>query len=289
MSIKSVGLVVNRSKVKAVQFALEVIAYLTERDVEVVVDSDSAPSIGREDLAVDEEGLRRVELIITLGGDGTILSASHIVAPHGIPILGIHMGHFGFISEAHPRDLLPNLDRLLDEPLQVEERMMVRGEVVRNGEAVFTAVGLNDIVINKGAMARMLNLHTEFGGNYVATYPADGVIVATPTGSTAYALSAGGPLVESTVQALLFVPICAHTLAARPIVIPATETVSVTIESDGGEVLFIADSYRVYPLATHDRVEVRRAEYTTRIVKLGGASFYRKVRERLLWGERLNA
>lgn len=288
MSIKTVGLIVNRSKWETLSFAHEVIAWLTERDAEVRVDRESAPLLGRDDLACDADDLCGVDLLITLGGDGTILKASHIAAPHGIPILGVHMGQFGFITEAHPDDLFPHLDALLEGQMRVEERMMVRGEVVRNGEIVYRAVGLNDIVLNKGAMTRMLRLRTSFGGDFVATYPADGVVVATPTGSTAYALSAGGPLVEPTVQALLVVPICPHTLAARPLVIPAEETVSISIESDGGEVLFAADSHSVFPLTSEDRVDVRRAEYPTRIVTFGHASFYRKVRRRLLWGERVN-
>jgi NAD+ kinase len=135
----------------------------------------------------------------------------------------------------------------------------------------------------------MLSLPTSFGGDLIATYQADGLVVATPTGSTAYALSAGGPLIEPTVRALLVVPICPHTLSARPLVIPADETVSVTIESDGGEVLFSADGAFEFPLIQGDRVDVRRADYCVRIIKLGQSGFYRKVRKRLLWAERLNA
>jgi len=289
LAVKSVGLFVNPSKWEALQFAHEVIAWLTERDTEVRVHREAASRLGRDDIACDDAGLCGVDLVITLGGDGTILNASHIAAPHGIPILGVHMGQFGFIAEAHPDDLFLHLDELLEGKMRVEERMMVRGEVLRNGVVVYSAVGLNDIVLNKGATARMLRLRTTFGSDLVATYPADGVVVASPTGSTAYALSAGGPLVEPAVQALLVVPICPHTLAARPLVIPAEETVSITIESDGGEVLFAADSHSVFPLKSEDRVDIRRAEYTTRIVTFGPTSFYRKVRNRLLWGERLNA
>ncbi len=289
MTIQSVGLIVNRSKWRALQFAQEVIAHLTESGVEVRIDRESAPLIGRDDLACDEAELCGVQMLITLGGDGTILHASHIAAPLGIPILGVHMGRFGFIAEAHPDDLIPNLFALLQGEFETEHRMMVYGEVVRNGEVVFSGDGLNDVVVSKGAMARMLRLETSFGNEHITTYPADGVIVATPTGSTAYSLSAGGPLVDPTVQALLVVPICPHTLAARPLLIPSTETVSFHVETDGGDVLFIADSYRIFPLADGDIVRVRRADHTTVLVKLGRASFYRKIRERLLWGERLNA
>lgn len=289
MSIQSVGLIVNRSKWRALQFAQEVTAYLTERDVEVRVDRESAALMGRDDLACGDEELCRVQMLMTLGGDGTILLASHIAAPLGIPILGVHMGRFGFIAEAHPDDLIPSLDPLLDGQFETEDRMMVHGEVVRGGETVFAGFGLNDVVVSKGASARMLRIETRLGGEQLATYPADGVIVATPTGSTAYSLSAGGPIVDPTIQALLVVPICPHTLAARPLVIPAGQTITFNIETDGGDVLCIADSYKVFPLADGDTVRVRRSEHVARLVKLGAATFYRKIRDRLLWGERLNA
>jgi NAD+ kinase len=286
--LKRVGLMVNGSKWEALQFASEVIAWLTERDVEVLIDPDAGPALGRDDIVWDTDTFGGLELLLTLGGDGTILAASHIAAPLGIPILGVHMGRFGFITETHPDELFARLDVMLETGPHVEERMMVQGDVLRDGKVVFSAVGLNEVVMNKGTMARTLHLRTSIGGDFVATYPADGVIVSTPTGSTAYALSAGGPLVEPTVQALLVVPIAPHTLAARPITIPPEETVSVMIESDGGEALFTADSCQIFPLVTGDQIDVRRADYTTRIVTFGKSSFYGKFRKRLLWGERLN-
>ncbi len=288
MSIRTVGLIVNNSKWEALSFAPEVLAWLTEREVEVRLDPGSAPLLGREDLIFEEADPSGIDLFVTLGGDGTILSASHIAAPHGIPILGVHMGQFGFIAETHPNTLFSHLEEVLEGNLRVEERMMVQGRVFREGEVVHSAVGLNDIVLSRAAASRMPNLHMAFAGESFVTYPADGVVVATPTGSTAYSLSAGGPLVEPTVQALLVVPICAHTLAARPLIVPADEVISFHIETDSGDLLFTADIIRPCPLQVGDRVEVRRAEFSTRIVTLQPTSFYRKIRKRLLWGERLN-
>lgn len=284
-----VGIYVNSSKLDAVQFAHETLAWLTERDVEPVINSESARLMGRDDLAGDDDAMRTCDFLITLGGDGTILTASRIAAPAQVPILGIHMGHFGFIAEGHPSNLFTHLDDLLDGRMKVEERIMVRGKVHRSGSVVYEAVGLNDIVVTKGTQTRMLILHTEFAGGHTAMYQADGVIIATPTGSTAYALSAGGPLVEPTVQALLVIPICPHTLSARPLVIPATESVSVTVDSGGDDVIFSADGVHRFEVESGDRVEVSRAEYTTRLITLGPSSFYAKVRKRLLWAERLNA
>ena len=289
MALRKIGLLVNRSKPHAIQFAGEVIAWLTERDVTVFVDEDSAFLLGRDDLACSKSDLSQSELIITLGGDGTILEAAHFAAPTGTPILGVHMGRFGFITECHPNDLLSRIDAVLEGEYTIENRMMVHADIIRDGEVVYSTFGLNDIVINRGATARMLHLLTSFGDEVMTAYPADGLIIATPTGSTAYALSAGGPLVEPTVQVLIVVPICPHTLAARPIIIPSTESISVTIETEGGEILCVADSMEVYPLFSGDKVEIRKSDHTTRIVRLGHSNFYRKVRQRLLWGERLNA
>jgi NAD+ kinase len=227
-----------------------------------------------------------VDLIITLGGDGTILAAARVAAPNGIPILGVHMGHFGFIAEIDPGELLDQLDKILAGPPDVQDRMMVRGAVMHGDREVHGAVGLNEVVVNKGARTRMLHFRISLGDEFMTTYHADGVVVATPTGSTAYALSAGGPLIEPTVRALLVAPICPHTLAARPLIIPATETVELAVESDAGEVLFMADSDCVAPLAPGDRVVVRCADYSARFVTLHRDSFYRKVRTRLLWGGR---
>lgn len=288
MAVHCVGLVVNTSKREALDYARQVIAWLDGRGVSVRVDERGAAALCRNDLAADSSLMVATDLIITLGGDGTILAASHMAAPAGIPILGVHMGRFGFIAETDPEDLPNHLDHILAGNVAVQERTMVRGTVIRGTERIHSAAGLNDIVISKGARARMLHFQIAFGDETVATYPADGVVVSTPTGSTAYALSAGGPLLEPTVQALLVVPICPHTLAARSLVVPPEEVLRFQIESDEGEVLFIADSDRVVPLHTGDQVEISRAEFSARIVTLHRATFYRKIRDRLLWGGRIS-
>lgn len=289
MACSKVGILVNSARPEALEFSRQVVTWLAERGASVCVEAEAAEYIGCREAACSEAELAATDLIITLGGDGTILKASHVAAPRGVPILGVHMGHFGFIAETHPGDLLPHLDEVLAGNVSIEERMMLRGDVTRAGRVVFSAIGLNDVVLTQGTVARMMLLETWFGGEEIATYAADGVIVATPTGSTAYALSAGGPLVEPTVQALLVVPICPHTLSARPLVIPCDETVSVTLRFERGQALFSADGGPAFPLEPGDRVDVHRAEFSTRLVTLGHASFYRKVRNRLLWAERLNA
>jgi len=283
MQLRHVTLVLNSSRPQVTETARLVERQLSAAGVEVTrVEAMRSDACGPESIAA------QTDLCITLGGDGTILGASRRAGPLGVPILGVHMGRFGFIAEVHPDCLSERLEDLLAGRYTVQERVMVHGDVMRGGERIHEAYGLNDVVISRGAMTRMLQLTTTIGQGPSMDYVADGVIVATPTGSTAYALSAGGPLMDPTVRALLVVPICPHTLAARPIVVPDTEEVRFVVGSDGGEVRFTADSSSVFSLLGGDTVVVRMSEYTTRLVVFQPASFYAKVHERLLWGERVN-
>jgi NAD+ kinase len=284
----TVGLYVNTGKPEAVAYGTSVAAMLRRRGLRLCADAATASALGLSALEADACRLAQADIIVTLGGDGTILAAAALAAPLGIPILGVHMGQFGFIAEAHPDSLEQHLEAFLDGRAHIEERMMLNCEVVREGVRVAAAESLNDVVLTKGSMTRMLRMSTAFGDHPPMEFPADGVVVATPTGSTAYALSAGGPLVEPTVHALVVVPICAHTLAARPLVTPADMDVGITVLQASGEVVLSADSLEVCRLTAGDRVLVRRSAFTTRIVSCGGPSFYGKVRRRLLWGERLN-
>ena len=284
---RSVGLVVHPSRPEAMAFAIEVIAWLEARGIKALLDAGTALKLNRPTLTCSPEGWQSVAFIVTLGGDGTILTAARMAAPCGTPILGVHMGRFGFIAETHPKDLYPHLEEILDGKMQIEERIMLRADLLRNGETLHTGVGLNDVLVKSG-MSHMLHLKIEFGGAPFASYPADGILVATPTGSTAYALSAGGPLVVPTVQALLVVPICPHTLSARPMIVPAAETIAIEIETETEDVICAIDGVEPLPLQQGDRIEVRRAEYVTRLIVLDHATFYGKVRARYLYGERLN-
>lgn len=284
---RTVGLVVHRSRPEALAFAVEVIAWLEARGIAVLLDAETAQKLKRPTLTCAPDGWQSVAFIITLGGDGTILTAARMASPCGTPILGVHMGRFGFISETHPNDLYPHLEEILDGKMQIEERIMIRAEIQRQGKTLHTGVGLNEVLVKSG-MSHMLHLKTEFGGATFASYPADGIIVATPTGSTAYALSAGGPLVVPTVEALLVVPICPHTLSARPMIVPATETIAIEIESETQDVICAIDGVEPLPIQQGDRIEMRQADYKTRLIVLDHATFYGKVRARYLYGERLN-
>lgn len=285
--MQRVGIMVHRIKREAWEFAAEVITWLNARDVEVSLDVESAQRLNRLDLSCCDTEWTSVDFVISLGGDGTILTAAHMASPNGIPILGVHMGRFGFMAATVPKDLFGCLERLLAGHMEVEERLMVQVEVWRGNDCVYREVGLNEILV-RGSHSNLLNFQTFLRDAPFADFPADGVIISTPTGSTGYSLSAGGPIVGPTVQALIITALCPHTLSARPLLVPCDEIIQVQVDADGGDALCLVDNIHPFVLLDGDRVLVRRANYDTRLIVLDHKAFYRKVRDRYRYGERLN-
>ena len=222
--MQRVGIIVHRAKREAWEFAAEVIAWLNTRNIVVALDTELASRLERPDLACCDSEWAAVDFVVSLGGDGTILTAAHMAAPNGIPILGVHMGRFGFMAATVPENLYGCLERILGGDMEVEERLMVQVEVWRRAECVYREVGLNEILV-RGTHSNLLNFQTFLRDALFAEFPADGVIVATPTGSTGYSLSAGGPIVGPTVQALVITALCPHTLSARPLLVPCDELI----------------------------------------------------------------
>lgn len=278
---------VHRTKPEAIEFARSVVGWLEERDISVLLDQEDAKRLGLLSHIGTKEEWNLARLLITLGGDGTILTAARRAAPNGIPILGVHLGRFGFIAETHPEEVFPYLETILQGDMVIEDRLMIKATIERNGACFHSGYGLNDVIV-KSKMSRLVNLKTRFGNAHFATFPADGIVVATPTGSTGYALSAGGPLIEPNVQALVFVPVCPHTLSARPMILPASERIEIEVEVDGDDVVFAIDGVEPVSLETGDTIVIERSEYKTRLIMLDQTTFYTKVRNRYLYGERIN-
>ena len=284
---RTVGIIAHRTKAEAQAFAAEVIAWLTARNITVQVDAYTAQHLNLPALACGDAEMQAVEFIITLGGDGTILLAARIAAPCNIPILSVHMGNFGFIAETIPPDLFFHLEAVLRGEMRIAERMMAQVEIRRGSEIVYSEIGLNEVVVKSG-LSHLLRLKTHIAGMLFATYLADGLIIATPTGSTAYALSAGGPLVHPDIEAFVIVPNNPHTLSARPLVIPCDAEIEVEAETTGGEIICAVDSAEPFILQSGDIVCVRRAACSARLISFDPAGFYRKVRNRYLYGERIS-
>lgn len=232
------------------------------------------------------DDLSELDLLLTLGGDGTLLRGARQVARYGTPVLGVNFGHVGFLTSAPPEELVASLDRALSGEIWLDERMTldVRAESP-DGTARGEFRALNDAVLHKGGVARMIRLAVHANGEEVGTYSADGIILATPTGSTAYSLSAGGPIVSPSVDCIVATPICPHTLAVRPLVLPASETVSVEVLTPSGELLLTIDGQEDAQLAPGDRVVVRRSALPVRLVRFPGQTFFSTLRRKLGWGD----
>lgn len=286
--IRRVGLIVHTDKPDALRFTRQAVAWLQEEGLQVLLEAEIAQSLQLVECQCTEQDLGESDLLLALGGDGTILRASHIAASRQIPILGVHLGRFGFIAQVRPADLRTAIARVKAGDYHMEQRLMVRAVAYREGQPLCSALALNDVVVTKGAVARMITLQTFVNDTFLATYSADGLVVATPTGSTAYSLSAGGAIVDPTCEVLLLTPICAHTLSARPLVLPAEKQVKVVVTADDSDFHLQADGGETVSLRSGDAVHISRAAERTHLIVFDPDEFYTKLRDRLLWGERVN-
>jgi NAD+ kinase len=226
------------------------------------------------------------ELIVVMGGDGTILSVARHYGAQGLPIFGVNVGGLGFLTEISLDELYRCMEEhVLTGALEVEERLVLTAALFRQGEAIWQENVLNDAVINKGALARIAELTTWIDEEYLTTYRADGLIVATPTGSTAYTLSAGGPIVYPTLRHIILLPICPHTLSNRPIILPEAVTVAVTLDEKAQDLYLTLDGQVGQALRPGDRMEIKTAPYNLKLVKSPHRSHFEVLRTKLGWGE----
>lgn len=285
-SLRRVGLLAARHKRGIAQTVRELAEWLAGRGIGAVLAADEAEALGVPHLGVPPDRLiEGSDLLISLGGDGTLLKAARLGAPRGIPILGVNLGGFGFLAAVPRQGMIDCLEEIMGGRLQVQARLMLQASVIRRGEEVARFHGLNDIVVGKGAFSRLFRLTTAVSGEPVSDLPADGMIVATPTGSTGYALSAGGPAVDPEARVIIIAPICPHTLSARTLVVPAGRTVEISLPDPRGEEAFLtADGQEGFPLLAGDRVEVREAPFSALLVLRATDSFYAKLRGKLGWG-----
>lgn len=284
--IKTVGLYVNTRKPAPVEAAGHLLSWLRERGVEPVITADVAQWIrGEEGSGLDE--VLDTDLVVVLGGDGTVLSAARGLAHLGTPMLNVRFGSFGFMAEVEPEDTEAALTRVLAGDYGLERRPMLRATRLTEGETTEDHVAMNDVSLVRGGSPRLVKLDAAINGEPLATYSGDGVIVATATGSTAYSLAAGGPIVHPTLDALLLTPICPHALHFRPLLIPGDASLTLRIAEFSGEAKASVDGQVTFPLLFGDVLTISRSEHTAHFITLGETSFYQKVRTRLRWGERL--
>lgn len=287
MQFGSVGLMANLGKSGVESLVRDVCDWFTGKGIKVFTLNELAERLccGVRGASL-EEMAEKIDCLLVLGGDGTILNSSRAVASSGVPVLGINLGHLGFLSEIDVPDIQSGLESILKGDYHIEERMMIEATVLRGGREIERYMGLNDAVITKGAFARLIFLQTRVDGEQVGTYPADGIIVSTPTGSTAYSLSAGGPVVTPELDLMLVTPICPHALWARPIVISSRCEVEVELLSDKGEVMLTIDGQHGLSLVKNDVVRITRAPYRVRFIRLKTRNFFRVLKQKLREGDR---
>lgn len=285
-----IGMLVNPARFAANPQAPHLLAgalrVLDERGAVVRMNEAGAALAHRPDLAAPDASLvEDGDLLVVFGGDGTILSAARLSAGR-VPILGVNMGGLGFLAEVSLNDLPSAIERITAGASLIDERAMLSAEISNRGSVRLERLALNDMVVAKTGVARLVHVATWVNGEHLSTYPADGVIVATPTGSTAYSLSAGGPIVHPQVDVIVVTPICPHTLTARPVVVSGTATVAVEALETGEDVRLSVDGQESFPLHPGERVIIRQAAARARLVRLRAPSFYSILRTKLAWGER---
>ncbi|MGH7821762.1 MAG: NAD(+)/NADH kinase [Candidatus Binatia bacterium] len=286
-SVRTVGIVAKRNRRRALALAREVSRWLERRGKKVLFDADTAGSLGRADGIGKREMMEHADLVVVLGGDGTFLSIARMAGRREVPILGANLGGLGFLTDVRPEAIFETLPAALAGKCPIERRTILEARVLRNGRTVRRFQALNDVVINKGALARIIELETSVDGEPLTSFRADGLILATPTGSTAYSLSAGGPVVEPSIGVLLVSPICPHTLTNRPMVLPDDSRVRVALRGpdERQEVVLTIDGQEGMPLESGDVVEVRRSRNRVSLVRSPTQTFFALLRTKLRWGE----
>lgn len=279
--MKTVGMVLNPTLGDRVAVAArELQTYLERKGLKVLLLDEHAPLVGEN--GVSKELLRDIcDCIFALGGDGTLLSTVQIVAPSEIPVLGINLGGLGFLSELGPEELYPGLERILAGDFRLEQRLLLRGKVERSDKAVKEVVCLNDCVVGRGALSRPCRLEVRVDGYSAMRFNGDGIIVSTPTGSTAYSFSAGGPVVEPVVAAIVLTPICPHSFMVRPMVLNASATVKVLLETSVAGVNLTVDGQESIPLIAGDKVVIDRYPRQLKLIRVAERSFFCVLREKL--------
>jgi NAD+ kinase len=286
--IRSVGIVFKTQPRRAARILRQLTAWLDRHEIERFLDLQTAALMGHGAAGMDRETLAaRSDVIVVVGGDGTLLSVAREIGPSRTPILGVNLGSLGFLTEVRLEELLPAMQTVVSGRYRVASRMRLRVEIVRAGMVIARHDVLNDVVINKSALARILDIHVEVDGGFMTVFKSDGLIVSTPTGSTAYSLSAGGPIVDPSVGAIILCPICPHTLTNRPVVAPDRSVVEVGLDHNHGNVYVTIDGQVGSPFLPGDRIRIRKSRHPVRLVELPQKDYFSVLRQKLKWGGRV--
>jgi len=290
--MKRIGIIAKQNKPETIPIARNLVEWFRPKKIEVYMEEGMVkqfhpPLVGPHLNSIEREDIpKKVEMIIVLGGDGTLLSVARLMGNHDVPILGVNLGGLGFLTEITLEELYRVLEKVVQGDFITDERVVLNASVIRRGERMAEFIVLNDAVINKGALARIIDLETTINGEYLTTFKSDGLILSTPTGSTAYNLSAGGPIVYPSLHCIIITPICPHTLTNRPIVIPDDVEIRAMLKTKQQEVILTLDGQQGFTLEFEDVVEVKKAEGHIFLIKSPYRHYFEVLREKLKWGER---
>jgi len=284
MKIKKVGIVANVEKENIAEFARALKTWLEGQKIKVVLEANIAAAIGKNGGFKVADLADHVDLIAVLGGDGTLLRTARYVADRNVPIVGINMGTFGYLTEVNLNETYAALELILKGDFLTEKRMMLDVKVHRGNKVIGSGIVLNDVVINRGNLSRIVELEISVDNQYLTTYKSDGLIVSTPTGSTAYSLSAGGPIVFPGKDLIIINPICPHTLSNRPIIFPENADLQITLWSKESGATVTLDGQESYRINAGDNMTIRKSKYVTRLVLSPHRGYAEILRSKLGWG-----
>ena len=281
---KKIGVFCKPKAPSATDILGRLIPWLRKQNYHIFLDTGTAAIINETSSYEKREISQQADLLIVLGGDGTLLSVAQAAHPHNIPILAVNLGSLGFLAEISIDELYPTLENILAGKFEIENRMLLNACIWRNGEKVEDHNVLNDVVINKGVVARVINLQVLVNGQYMTSYRADGLIIATPTGSTAYSLSAGGPIIHPSMHTLVLSPICPFTLTNRSILIPDQSVIQVKLAAEYDDVRVTLDGQEGYDMRAGDILEIKKTKTSFQLIRGPNKNYYQILRDKLHWG-----
>ena len=282
--MRKIGVLCKPKAPSGVATLNKLIPWLQKRNYQVFMDKETAALINETSSHGKEEISQQADLLIVLGGDGTLLGVARSAHPYNVPILAVNLGSLGFLAEISLNQLYPVLENVLSGKFDVERRMLLNACIWRNGKKVEDHNVLNDVVINKGVVARVINLQVLVNGQYMTSYRADGLIIATPTGSTAYSLSAGGPIIHPSMHTLVLSPICPFTLTNRSILIPDHSIIQVKLVAEYEDVRITLDGQEGYDMRAGDILEIKKTKTTLQLIRGPNKNYYQILRDKLHWG-----
>lgn len=282
----NIGIIGKNSIENTFDIARELCTWFEGKGVNVYVEKEIGDKIDCSNSVPAEEIPPMVDVILVFGGDGTFLGVARLACKYGTPILGINLGGLGFLTEITVEEIYPMMERIMNGEYEIEDRQMLRTSIHRENAKIGNYEVLNDVVINKEAVARIIDLGIYIDGNHVTTYKADGIILSTPTGSTAYSLSAGGPIVHPTLPVTIITPICPHTLTNRPLVVSSEMKVEIKITTQEPDTYLTLDGQIGIRLRTGDVIEVRKSDTYVKLIKSPFRDYFTILKTKLMWGER---